>query len=181
MAIGNPALQSFMENETNWMVAVDQNLNLLVQLSMTILMQILRLKTNLTLNLQDQLSPLEQLIYTQPKQRDNLRIISIVTNYMTSVFNRRLPLLSCRLLRRFALEFQRSLSACLNMEPDQIRLTFLQRLKDDLETNDLKIAILEFVDACIEKQPGLTEAFFKVGFLEFYTNFLIFKLHSIFR
>lgn len=161
VSIGNPALQSFMENESNWMVAAEKNLNLLVQLSMTILMQILRLKSSL---LPDQLTPLEELIYTQPKQRDTLRIIPIVTNYMTSVFNRRLPLLSCRLLRRFALEFQRSLSACLNMEPDQIRMTFLQRLRDDLETNDLKIAILEFVDACIEKQPGLTEAFFKVTY-----------------
>lgn len=164
VGIGNPALQSFMENESNWMLAADSNLNHLVQLSMTILMHILRLKTNVTDQNAELLSPLEQLIYTQPKQKDTLRIIPVVTNYMSNVFNRRLPLLSCTLLRRFAIEFQRSLSACLNMEPDQIRLTFLQRLRDDLESNDLKIAILEFVDSCIEKQPGLTEAFFKVSY-----------------
>lgn len=163
VAVGNPTLQGFMENESNWIVASNSNLNLLVQYSMTILMQILRLKNTITDNA-DSLSPLEQLIYTQPKQRDTLKIIPIVTNYTTYAFNRRFPLLSCRLLRRFAIEFQRSLSACLDMEPDQIRMTFLQRLRDDLESNDLKIAVLEFVNACIEKQPGLTEAFFKVSY-----------------
>lgn len=165
VGVGNPALYSFMENDSNWILAANSNLNLLVQLSMTILMMILRLKKVVfPKNEGMELSPIEKLIYTQPKQRDTLRIIPIVTNYTSYVFNNRLPLLSCRLLKRFAIEFQRSLLACLDMEPDQIRLTFLQRLKDELESNDLKIAILEFVDSCIHNQPGLTEAFFKVSY-----------------
>lgn len=161
-----------MQNVSNWMTTSESGLNLLVQLAMTILMQILRLRHNhadneVTLSEQQQthqtlLSPLESIIYTQPKQRDTLRIIPVVTSYMSNIFNRRLPLLSCRLLRRFAIEFQMSLLACLDMEPDQIRLTFLQRLPDDLESDQLKIAVIEFVEACISKQPGLTEAFFKI-------------------
>lgn len=143
------------------MTASETGFNLLVQLSMTILMQILRLRKHDVSNKQE-LSPLESIIYTQPKQRDNLRIIPVVTSYMSNIFNRRLPLLSCRLLRRFAIEFQMSLLACLDMEPDQIRLTFLQRLPDDQESDQLKIAVIEFVEACINKQPGLTEAFFKI-------------------
>lgn len=147
-----------MQNESNWMVASNSGVNLLVQLSMTILMQILRLRNRLT----DDTSPLETIIYTQPKQRDTLRIIPVVTSYMSNIFNRRLPVLSCRLLRRFAIEFQMSLLACLDMEADQIRLTFLERLPDELESDFLKIAVIEFVEACINKQPGLTEAFFKI-------------------
>lgn len=150
-----------MENETNWMSSPFCP-NHLVQLSMTILMQLLRLKT--TIFDGSTLSPLESLIYTQPKQRDTLRIIPVVTSYMSNIFNRSLPILSCRLLRRIAIEFKMSLLACLDMEPDQIRLTFLQKLPEDLESDNLKIAVLEFVEACIERQPGLTEAFFKINY-----------------
>lgn len=164
VSIGNPALIShFVENETNWFIATDTNLNLLVLNAMRILMQILIFKETITDDLQV-LTPLEQLIYTQPKQRDTLKIIPIVTSYTTYPFNRRFSILSCRLLRRFAIEFQSSLSACLDMEPDQIRMIFLQRLRDNLESEDLKIAVLDLVNACIDKQPGLTEAFFKVTY-----------------
>lgn len=164
IAIGNDHLQSAMQNVSNWMTAAETGLNHLVQLAMTTLMQILRLRNKSATSSvhPDQLSPLESIIYTQPKQRDTLRIIPVVTSYMSNIFNRRLPLLACRLLRRFAIEFQMSLLACLDMEPDQIRLTFLARLPDDLESDQLKMAVIEFVEACIHKQPGLTEAFFRI-------------------
>ncbi|XP_067632280.1 nucleoporin Nup188 [Eurosta solidaginis] len=161
VALGNAYLQRAMEMESNWMIQQSHGIVLLVRLAMRILMQLLRLKT--TTNESTELTPLEALIYTQPKQRDTLRIIPVVTSYMSNIFDRWLPILSCRLLRRIALEFNMSLLACLDMEPDQIRLTFLQRLPDDLESDSLKIAILELVEACIEKQPGVTEAFFKVN------------------
>lgn len=164
IAIGNDHLQSVMQNVSNWMTAAETGLNQLVQLALTTLMQILRLrnKSEPHSSQTQQLSPLESIIYTQPKQRDTLRIIPVVTSYMSNIFNRRLPLLACRLLRRFAIEFQMSLLACLDMEPDQIRLTFLARLPDDLESDQLKMAVIEFVEACIQKQPGLTEAFFRI-------------------
>lgn len=164
VSIGNPTLLSnFVENETNWFIAADSNLNLLVLNAMRILMQILRLKDSIAENF-ELLTPLEQLIYTQPKQRDTLKIIPIVTCYTNYPFNRRFAVLSCRLLRRFAIEFQSSLSACLDMEADQLRQMFLQRLRDDYESEDLKIAVLDLVNSCIGKQPGLTEAFFKVTY-----------------
>lgn len=164
VAIGNPALLSnFVDNETNWFAATDSGVNLLVLNAMRILMQIMKLKETIATDLET-LTPLEQLIYTQPKQRDTLKIIPIVTSYMTYPFNPRFSVLSCKLLRRFAIEFQSSLSACLDMEPDQIRMMFLQRLRDNLESENLKIAVLELVNACVDKQPGLTEAFFKVTY-----------------
>lgn len=165
VGIGNPFLQSKMESESNWVAAVDSGLNTIVQLSMTILMQILRKKWIISGDQgSNSLSPLETIIYTQPKQRDTLRIIPVVTSYMNNIFNRRLPILSCRLLRRFAIEFQMSLLACLDMEQDHIRMIFLQRLRDESGSNELKIAILEFVEACLDKQPGLVEAFFDIQY-----------------
>uniref|UniRef100_A0A182J1L8 Nucleoporin NUP188 n=1 Tax=Anopheles atroparvus TaxID=41427 RepID=A0A182J1L8_ANOAO len=161
VGLGNGYLQAVMEREPNWMLVPEQQLNLMIQYSMTILMQILKLKKHIH---EYDLSPLESAIYTQPKQRDTLRIIPMVTGYMSNMFNPRLPILSCRLLRRFAIEFRMSLLACLDMEPDQIRHTFLERLHEEIESDDLKLAVLEFVEACVHKQPGLTEAFFKVNY-----------------
>lgn len=148
--------------ESNWIAPSANTILPLVRFSMKILMQLLRLKT--TIFESNTLSPLEALIYTQPKQRDTLRIIPVVTSYMNNIFDRWLPILSCRLLKRIALEFNMSLLACLDMEPEQIRLTFLSKLPDELESDNLKIAILELIESCIEKQPGVTEAFFKVNF-----------------
>ncbi|XP_017054002.1 nucleoporin Nup188 [Drosophila ficusphila] len=165
VSVGNAYVQYTMELETNWMQQQPHGLMMLVRLSMRILMQLLRLKDKVYGNSQT-LSPLEALIYTQPKQRDTLRIIPTVCSYMSNIFDRWLPILSCRLLKRIALEFNMSLLACLDMEADQIRLTFMQKLPDELESDSIKLAILELVDACIAKQPGVTEAFFKVNYAQ---------------
>lgn len=165
VAIGNSKLTTITENESNWMSISDSGHTFIVQLSMTILMLILKLK-KCVLDDSKKLTALETVIYTQPKQRDTLRIIPVVTSYVGNIFNNRIPILSCRLLRRFAMEsFDKlSLLACLDLEPDQIRIIFLQRLLDEFENENLKISVLEFVEACIDKQSGLTEAFFNVHY-----------------
>lgn len=56
-----------------------------------------------------------------------------------------------------------SLFASLDMTSYQVRVMFLERLRDENESTELKIAILEFVATCVGKQPGLTEAFFKLN------------------
>lgn len=56
-----------------------------------------------------------------------------------------------------------SMLAALNLEPDQVRMLFVQRLRDHLEDDQLKLAIIEFITSCIPKQSGMTEAFFKVS------------------
>lgn len=56
-----------------------------------------------------------------------------------------------------------SLFASLDMTAYQVRVIFLDRLRDEYETIELKIAILDFVTTCVGKQPGLTEAFFMMN------------------
>lgn len=106
-------------------------------------------------------TPLEAVVYSQPKY-----VIPVITSYMNNIFDRGLPVLSCSLLQLFALEFQMPMLACLDMEPAQIRSTFLDRLENELERVDLKMAVIEFVEACINKQLGLTEAFFKTNYAD---------------
>jgi hypothetical protein len=57
-----------------------------------------------------------------------------------------------------------SLLVCLDMSPYRIRTMFLERLRDDDEWDGLKTTILDFVATCVEKQPGLTEVFFKFNY-----------------
>lgn len=59
--------------------------------------------------------------------------------------------------------FQMSLFASLDMTAYQVRVMFLDRLRDEYETIELKVAILEFVATCVATQPGLTEAFFMIN------------------
>lgn len=101
VAVGHPYLQAMMEEQTNWIGGYGLQKIRLVQTAIAILMQILRLK-RLVLE-KNTLAPLEHIIYTQPKQKDALRIVPIVTGYMNHVFNKHLPSLACRLLKRFAL------------------------------------------------------------------------------
>lgn len=59
-----------------------------------------------------------------------------------------------------------SLFASLDMTAFQVRVMFLDRLRDEYETTELKVAILEFVATCIGKQPGLTDAFFMMNHIK---------------
>lgn len=56
-----------------------------------------------------------------------------------------------------------SLFASLDMTAYQVRAMFLERLREEFETKELKVAILEFVATCVGKQPGLSEAFFMMN------------------
>lgn len=56
-----------------------------------------------------------------------------------------------------------SLFASLDMTAYQVRAMFLERLREEYETKELKVAILEFVATCVGKQPSLTEAFFMMN------------------
>lgn len=56
-----------------------------------------------------------------------------------------------------------SLFASLDMTAYQVRVLFLDRLRDEYETIDLKVSIMEFIASCVGTQPGLTEAFFMIN------------------
>lgn len=158
VAIGNTAIEEKMLGESAWMSTATYNYNALVEQSMIILMRILKQRYTDEEERPSQRSPLESVIYSQPKY-----VIPVICGYMSNIFNRNLPVLACGLLQQFALEFQMPMRACLDMESAQIRSTFLDRLENELERNDLKMAVIEFVEACINKQLGLTEAFFKTS------------------
>lgn len=46
------------------------------------------------------------------------------------------------------------------MQQHQIQNIFLEKLRDPLQEENVKVSILELITLCIEKQNGLTAAFF---------------------
>ncbi|KAL4713841.1 hypothetical protein ACJJTC_015495 [Scirpophaga incertulas] len=161
ISMGNDELEKILFDETNWVSGPISNYLATLQRCIAIVMFALRLKSLVSGS--DDVTPLEHLIFAQNKQKDPLKVVPKVTSYINHAFNRSLPVLSCRLLKRFADGFQMSLFASLDMTAYQVRVMFLERLRDKHESIELKVAILEFVATCVGKQPGLTEAFFMMN------------------
>ncbi|PZC85643.1 hypothetical protein B5X24_HaOG215913 [Helicoverpa armigera] len=161
ISVGNDQLESVIRNETNWISGTGSQYISTIQRCVAIVIFALRLKTMVTEA--TEMTPLEHLIFAQNKQKDSLKVVPRVTSYINHSFNKSLPVLSCRLLKKFADGFQMSLFASLDMTAYQVRVMFLDRLRDEYETIGLKVAILEFVATCVGTQPGLTEAFFMMN------------------
>ncbi|KAM3967819.1 LOW QUALITY PROTEIN: nuclear pore complex protein Nup188 [Aphomia sociella] len=161
VSIGNDQLERMMHDETNWTSGTGYQYLTTLQRCVAIIMFSLRLKS-LVAETTD-MTPLEHLIFAQNKQKDSLKVVPKVTSYINHAYNKSLPVLCCRMLKKFADSFQMSLFSSLDMTAYQVRVMFLDRLRDKYETIDLKVAILEFVATCVGKQPGLTEAFFMMN------------------
>ncbi|CAH2102849.1 unnamed protein product [Euphydryas editha] len=161
VSIGNDYLERLIQEDTNWVSGLGCQYTSTLQRCLAIIMFVLRQKS-LVSDLKE-VTPLERLIFAQNKQKDELKVVPKVTSYINHAFNKSLSVLSCRLLKRFADGFQMSLFASLDMTAYQVRVIFLDRLRDKYETIELKIAVLDFVTTCVGKQPGLTEAFFMMN------------------
>ncbi|CAK1544490.1 unnamed protein product [Leptosia nina] len=160
VSIGNESLERLIHEDTNWVSGSAYQYTFTLQRCIAIIIFALRDKALVG---EATVSPLEQLIFAQNKQVDSLKVVPNITGYINHAFNSSLATLSCRLLKKFANGFQMSLFALLDMTAHQVRVIFLDRLRDEYETIELKVAVLEFVETCIDKQPGLTEAFFMMN------------------
>ncbi|OWR40671.1 hypothetical protein KGM_201521 [Danaus plexippus plexippus] len=162
VSIGNERLERQIQNDTNWISGPSYQYTFTLQRCIAIVMFALKQKT--LVSAESDVTPIEHLIFAQNKHKDELKVVPKVTSYINHAFNKSLSVLSCRLLKRFADGFQMSLFASLDMTAYHVRVMFLDRLRDEYETLELKISILEFVATCIGKQPGLTEAFFMMNY-----------------
>ncbi|XP_071443608.1 nucleoporin NUP188 [Hetaerina americana] len=160
VATGDQFIQSLMEQQTSWIGGQGGEFINMVQLSLSVLNRVFMLKAAVQDKKQHSLIELE--IYGPPSWNNGLKLVLVVAYYIYHRFNPTLPTLAVKLLKRFAKEFPVSLLACFGMEGDVVRDTFLRRLESKTEVVDLKVAILEFITACIEKQPGLTEVFVNI-------------------
>lgn len=54
----------------------------------------------------------------------------------------------------------------MDLEPFQLQSFFLDKLRDPVEGDETKVAIIDFILTCVKCQPGLTNAFFNINILE---------------
>ncbi|XP_015585723.1 nucleoporin NUP188 homolog [Cephus cinctus] len=158
---GERALQNKMLTETDWISGKGFKIIKSVQLALSIVNRLLMFRKSLGLGLEER-SPLEIALYTSPCLPNGLLIVPTIVNYLYVWFSPSLQAMAVRLLKKFAEGFSMSLLVCMGMDGTAIRETFASRLMSPTCSAEVKVAILELVAVCLERQPGLTEALFNI-------------------
>lgn len=158
---GERTLHNKMITETNWINGKGFKIIKSVELALSIVNRLLMFRKSLDLELSDR-SPLEIALYSSPRVPNGLLIVPTIVNYLYVWFSPSLQKMAVRLLKKFAEEFSMSLLVCMGMDGTSIRETFAFRLTLPTCAIEVKVAILELVAVCLEKQPGLTEALFNI-------------------
>ncbi|KAL0114363.1 hypothetical protein PUN28_011551 [Cardiocondyla obscurior] len=158
---GERTLHNKMISETNWINGKGFKIIKSVELALSIVNRLLMFRKSLNLDLNDR-SPLEIALYSSPRVPNGLLIVPTIVNYLYVWFSPSLQKMAVRLLKKFAEEFSMSLLVCMGMDGTSIRETFAFRLTLPTCAIEVKVAILELVAVCLEKQPGLTEALFNI-------------------
>lgn len=158
---GERTLHNKMITETDWISGKGFKIIKSVELALSIVNRLLMFRKYLGVEPCGR-SPLEIALYSSPLIPNGLLIVPTIVNYLYVWFSPSLQKMAVRLLKKFAEEFSMSLLVCMGMDGTSIRETFAFRLTLPTCAIDVKVAILELVAVCLEKQPGLTEALFNI-------------------
>lgn len=82
--------------------------------------------------------------------------------YFVNPYNCTLVVLAGKFLDVLAMNDNIPLMSSLGLDLDQIQTLFLERLRDPMEDDDVKINILDLISTCILHQTGMTAAFFNI-------------------
>ena len=158
---GERYLRNRMMNETDWIAGKGFKIIKSVQLALSVVNRLLMYRKNLGLGIEDR-SPLEIALYASPSLPNGLLIVPTIVDYLYVWFSPALQAMAVRLLKKFAEGFSMSLLVCMGMDGTAIRETFASRLMSPTCAAEVKVAILELVAVCLDRQPGLTEALFNI-------------------
>ncbi|XP_003708007.2 nuclear pore complex protein Nup188 [Megachile rotundata] len=160
---GERTLHNKMMAETDWIRGKGFKAIKSVQLALSVVNRLLIFRKSLGLETGDR-SPLEAALYSSPRVPNGLLIVPTIVNYLYVWFSPPLQAMAVRLLKKFAEGSSMSLLVCMGMDGTAIRETFASRrgLMSPTCDAEVKVAILELVTVCLEKQPGLTEALFNI-------------------
>ncbi|RZC36622.1 uncharacterized protein BDFB_000245 [Asbolus verrucosus] len=89
-------------------------------------------------------------------------IVKPVASYFTNSYSPVIAELSCRFLEKLAQDQYVPLLALLELDHYQVQSLFLERLRDPLEEENVKLAIIDLINTCIANQNGMTAAFFNL-------------------
>ncbi|CAB4003098.1 Hypothetical predicted protein, partial [Paramuricea clavata] len=112
------------------------------------------------------ISPLEQTLITQVTRKMNsetaegTHLIETVSSYLHVKQDNEIPVLAIELLHKISILSPMSMYGSLGSKARSLRDAFVGRLASFTEDTVLKVAILDFLSATVETQPGLVEVFF---------------------
>jgi len=86
-------------------------------------------------------------------------MLSVIAKFIFHQQDPKLPILAVLVLRTLATRFPLILTSSFGDALIGIRNAFVNRLNGRVEAVRLKVAILEFLTACVESQPGIIESF----------------------
>ncbi|XP_017876085.1 nucleoporin NUP188 homolog [Ceratina calcarata] len=160
---GERTLHNKMMAETDWIRGKGFKAIRSVQLALSVVNRLLIFRKSLSLDVGDR-SPLETALYSSPRVPNGLLIVPTIVNYLYVWFSPPMQAMAVRLLKKFAEGSSMSLLVCMGMDGTAIRETFASRrgLMSPTCNVNVKVAILELVTVCLERQPGLTEALFNI-------------------
>nr|XP_047145984.1 nucleoporin NUP188 [Hydra vulgaris] len=143
-----------------------QNTNIvqMVKLSLSVLEKLLNFRLK-----EENISSLEETLSSQfvlklsdidfVETTTKVSMFTVIAKYIYHQEDPKLPILAVLVLHALAEKFPLLMTANLGESLDGLRNAFVNRLSGRVEAIRLKVAILEFLTVCVEKQPGLVEAF----------------------
>lgn len=96
-----------------------------------------------------------------PTRKPN--IIKLIAGFMNQYYNTDISKTACVVLKKISKVHQAPIITYLEMDYFQVKGMFLERLRDPLEDDEMKLLIIDFITACIESsQNGMCVAFFNI-------------------
>eukprot|EP00092_Neocalanus_flemingeri_P011668 GFUD01012572.1.p1 GENE.GFUD01012572.1~~GFUD01012572.1.p1 ORF type:complete len:1697 (+),score=556.35 GFUD01012572.1:89-5179(+) len=154
---GDRAVQTLLENQTNWEVGRGADLVDIVQLSLTILHQLVTSPSpHLVMT-----GPVGQAIRSPPAGAAPHYLLTLA-HYTYFHHKPELAIAAVKLLSSISGDTSVhnspvSVLACLSSAATAVRDQLLARLESNTEDIRLKIAIVELLSSCVEQQPGMVQ------------------------
>ena len=154
---GDRAIQTLLENQTNWEVGRGTDLVDIVQLSLTILNMLVTSPSGHLI----MIGPVGQAIRSPPAGTAPHYLLTLA-HYTYFHHKPELAIAAVKLLSSISVDTSDqdcpvSVLACLSSAATAVRDQLLARLESNTEDIRLKIAIIELLSSCVEQQPGMVQ------------------------
>jgi len=154
---GDRAVQTMLENQTNWEVGRGADLVDIVQLSLTILNQLVTSPSGHLV----MMGPVGQAIRSPPAGAAPHYLLTLA-HYTYFHHKPELAIAAVKLLSSISTDTSVqdcpvSVLACLSSAATAVRDQLLARLESNTEDIRLKITIVELLSSCVEQQPGMVQ------------------------
>ncbi|KAL1493269.1 hypothetical protein ABEB36_011353 [Hypothenemus hampei] len=141
-------IANYMNQESNWISGKTLIILETVKLELLVLLLIYKCRTKTTKE-----CVLDERIHAFARS---------ASTYFISPYNCTLAVLAGKFLDILGRDVHTPLMSCLGVDYDQIQTLFLERLRDPMEDEEVKLNILNIISTCIFYQTGMTAAFFNI-------------------